>query len=53
LESVKDEKQSEVEKQKNLNGKIQVIVSQKDTIRNETAGLRNDFLNSIVNNMKS
>ena len=28
-------------------------MSQKDTIKNETAGLRADYLNSILNNMKS
>ena len=30
-----------------------MIVSQKDSIKNETAGLRSDYLNSILNNMKS
>lgn len=50
---MRDEKSSDLEKQKNLNQKIQVIVSQKDTIKNETAGLRADYLNSILNNMKS
>jgi hypothetical protein len=53
LEAVKDEKSIDLEKQKNLNSKIAVIVSSKDTIKNETAGLWSDYLNSILNNMKS
>lgn len=50
---MRDEKQTDLEKQKQVNQKIQVIVSQKDSIKNETAGLRAEYLNSVLNNMKS
>jgi len=36
-----------------LNYKIGVISSNKDSVRNETAGLKADYLASILRNMKS